>query len=105
MYKDFCIKVMIKFHNIDKDSSQITQKSFSNFKNHTAPFYTRKFMQYICLKTPKGPSGNTSSSFRFPFGETSPDPLPPLLCFPQVKPQVSNYTPTPFRFLQVIPQV
>ena len=43
----------------------------------------------------KGPSGNTSSSFCFPFGETSPDPLPPPFCFPQVKPQVSNYPLTP----------
>ena len=44
----------------------------------------------------KGPSGNTSSSFRFPFGETSLDPPPPS-GFPQVKPQVSKYPlPLPF---------
>ena len=40
------------------------------------------------LQAPKGPSGNTSSSFCFPKGETAASDPP--LCLPQVKPQVKN---------------
>ena len=62
-------------------------------------FFCHTSQAVLCAKVlNKGPSGNTSSSFRFPFGETSPDPLPPPLCFPQVKPQVSKYPLPPSSF-------
>ena len=56
------------------------------------------------LQAPKGPSGNTSSSFCFPKGETAPDALPPP-CLPQVKPQVLPEPPPPLCLPQVKPQV